>query len=454
MTIFENSTMWILLIVILFLIMAAAGLLFAFLALRRSKQAVIAFSPIVTLEKRYNKLRSKSQDRNVIFIHISLDELQKLYSTSVAKQVYDTIKNILLYRFTDVENGMIAVYEDKKLLALNSANEEMLYLTVKNALEEIETELAERNVANLLNIHFGIYRASATEVGFDDAIYRARQASNYAEEENQQILEWTYAIDRKMEEKNDLERNIEKEIDSNNFFLEIQPVISAENEKVIGGEVLARLNSPQRGVLMPDTFLSTINAFELNSKFDYYIFEKSCLWLSLRKEKLTSLQYLSVNFSRRTISDADFAKRISEIVDRSKIPYSSLAIEILEDVKMSDINAEQMFANLKTLRDKGMRVFLDDFGSGYTSFSDLQNFSFDIVKIDRSIIANIDNEKGMFIFRNIVHLAKQVGTEIVCEGIETKEQSQIVKDAGCEMIQGFYYYHPMPTEQFEKLLTA
>ena len=121
---------------------------------------------------------------------------------------------------------------------------------------------------------------------------------------------------------------------------------------------------------------------------------------------------------------------------------------------MSDINAEQMFANLKTLRDKGMRVFLDDFGSGYTSFSDLQNFSFDIVKIDRSIIANIDNEKGMFIFRNIVHLAKQVGTEIVCEGIETKEQSQIVKDAGCEMIQGFYYYHPMPTEQFEKLLTA
>ena len=127
-----------------------------------------------------------------------------------------------------------------------------------------------------------------------------------------------------------------------------------------------------------------------------------------------------------------------------------MAIEVLEDKEVGDDAKKQIIMNLSKLRQKGISVLLDDFGGGYTSFGDLQNFPVNIVKIDRSITQNTKTETGLVIFRNIVKTAKDIGLKTICEGIETEEQERIATEAGCDMLQGFYYYRPMPVAGLEQ----
>ena len=110
-----------------------------------------------------------------------------------------------------------------------------------------------------------------------------------------------------------------------------------------------------------------------------------------------------------------------------------------------------MIKNLKMLKEKGMIIFLDDFGKGYTGFGDLADFDISIVKIDKSITQNATNKAGVVILKNIINTAHELGYKALCEGIETEEHKNAVIDAGCDIMQGYYFYRPMPVTQLETL---
>ena len=150
--------------------------------------------------------------------------------------------------------------------------------------------------------------------------------------------------------------------------------------------------------------------------------------------------------------DEEFAEKIADITNRYALKSSNLSVEVLENREITENEKRLIVTNLKKLRSQGFNVLLDDFGSGYTSFDDLQHFPIDIVKIDRTIIGNASTETGLVIFNNFVKTAKDLGLTIICEGIETEEQERIAADAGCDMFQGFYYYRPMSASALEELL--
>ena len=127
-------------------------------------------------------------------------------------------------------------------------------------------------------------------------------------------------------------------------------------------------------------------------------------------------------------------------------------MEILEDKAVSGEEKQQMMDNLRTLKEKGISVLMDDFGSGFTTFGDLQNLDVSIVKIDKSITQNATTENGFIILKNIINTARKIGFKTLCEGIETKRQEDAALCAGCDLLQGFYYYKPMPVADLEKLL--
>ena len=160
----------------------------------------------------------------------------------------------------------------------------------------------------------------------------------------------------------------------------------------------------------------------------------------------------TINFSRETTSDPAFAEKILGIANKYGLSSSCLAVEILEDKSITDDAKKQMMENLTALKEKGISILLDDFGSGYTMFDDLQNLDISIVKIDRSITQNAVTENGYIILRNIIQTAKNIGFKTLCEGVETQEQEKAVIRAGCDLLQGFYYYEPMPAVVLEKLL--
>jgi EAL domain-containing protein (putative c-di-GMP-specific phosphodiesterase class I) len=219
----------------------------------------------------------------------------------------------------------------------------------------------------------------------------------------------------------------------------------------VGAEVLSRLHSPTEGILTPGCFLSAVNNIGASEKFDYYIFEKNCKWIASDKENRTKYVY-TINFSRQTLCDQNLAESIINIIEKYDIDYSCIAVEILNDISLNEYEKSTMIKNLIRLKGKGVLIFLDDFGKYYTSFNELTDFDISIVKVDTFVTQNAINPTGFSILKNMISTAHDLGLKTLCKGIETEEHKKIAIDAGSDMLQGYYFYHPMSVMQLEALL--
>ena len=245
-------------------------------------------------------------------------------------------------------------------------------------------------------------------------------------------------------------RRMEEFLDRDLFALVIQPVMDFKDDTAYNGEVLSRLHHPERGVIFPDQFLPAIEAQGLCSRFDRYIFQKSCVWMSRARSEGERFDCLSCNFNRKTLSEEGLAGDLIRIADRYGVPHHKLGLEITEREK--ETNAAQMIENLNHLKAAGFRIILDDFGNGVTSVNDLMKYPLDIVKIDRSMLLKACIEKGKAEFYELVTTAAQLGMEVVCEGIETNEQNHFARESGCHYGQGFLYFKPISQDKVFEMM--
>lgn len=141
---------------------------------------------------------------------------------------------------------------------------------------------------------------------------------------------------------------------------------------------------------------------------------------------------------------------VVQIADQYHLPHSLIGIEITEEEKIrSDATAQKCLA---ALHEAGFLILLDDFGTGFTAFTDLQEYQIDQVKIDRDMLLQTKEEKGSILYNNLVRMAKELGYTVLCEGVETAEQLEQVRRSGADVVQGYYYYPPLAAEEFERLL--
>ena len=451
MQIFEYPYIIITIFVLCFIFITAIGIYFA---IRGAKTAngieekdFINISKLETIFEKSGKLK---EDRCILYAKVSLDNFRSLYSAAETQNVLSEIKRVLLDTFSKGDDSNIAVYGEKNFVVFSKWNEETANKEINLCFQELNKCLLKHGARKIIDIRIGAYFAFGTEVLLDDAIARAKQAYLLAKNENMPYARWDVSGGKALEKKIKIENNIEKEIDNNRFFLEYQPVLDAKTKKIIGAEVLARLNSESEGVLTPGNFLSAVDSVGINDKFDYYIFEKNCKWISNDKKQRESYKY-TINFSRSTLCEPQFAEKIIAIAEKYDLKFSCLAVEILEDKNITGQARKQMIDNLSALKEKGISILLDDFGSGYTTFDDLQNLDISIVKIDRGITQNSVTDTGFIILKNIIRTAQDIGFKTLCEGVETEEQEQAVIKAGCDFLQGYYYYKPMPVAQLEKV---
>lgn len=451
MRFFEYPYVIITILVIFFLVMGLVGLYFTMKSVKTAKgTAEKSFCGIGKIENDFEKAGALRKKRCVVYISISLDNMKRLYSESKAMRMYEQIKRILLRHFCLNTGGDVSLYGKENFLSLNYFGSDETVQCINKCFEEINEAFVKHGAVNVVRVNFGYHCTTSTEVSFKTALGRAKQACSMAEDKEVLCCEWDSSNGKEFERKIKIENSIHNEIDSNRFFLEYQPVLDAKTDKIIGAEVLSRLNSQTEGILTPHHFLSAVNNVGLNEKFDYYIFEKNCKWIASDKENRIKYVY-TINFSRSTLCDKSFADNIIEIVEKYGIGYSCIAIEILEDKSLDAEEKSTMMNNLIRLKEKGIIILLDDFGKGHTGFGDLADFDISIVKIDKSITQNAINQTGFLILKNIIQTAHDLGFKTLCEGIETEEQKKIVVDAGCDMLQGYYFYRPMPVTQLETL---
>ncbi len=451
MQIFEYPYVIITILAMIFLAMGLIGLYFTMKSVKTAKgTAEKSFCGIGKIENDFEKASALRKNRCLIYISINFDSMKRLYSESKANRTYEQIKRILLKAFCLDSGGEISLYGKENFVALTNLEAEETATCIERCFDEINEVLVKDGVVNVVRVNFGYHSTSSTEVSFKTALGRAKQACSIAENKDILYCQWDSSNGKEFERKIKIENSIQNEIESNRFFLEYQPILDAKTDKIIGAEVLSRLNSTTEGVLTPRLFLSAVNNVGLNEKFDYYIFEKNCKWIASDKENRTRYVY-TINFSRSTLCDQDLAENIIKIVEKYGIDYSCIAVEILEDKSLNNAEKSVMIENLTRLKQKGILILLDDFGKGYTSFGDLTEFDISIVKIDKEITQNATNQTGFLILKNIIRTAHDLGFKTLCEGIETEEHKNLVVDAGCDMLQGYYFYRPMPVTRFETL---
>ncbi len=452
MRFFEYPYVIITILAIFIILMGLVGLYFTIKSVRTAKgTAEKSFCGIGKIENDFEKAGEMRKNRSVVYISISLDGMKRLYSESKAGRMYEQIKGILFKHFCLGIDGEISLYGEENFVALAGLDADKIAECINKCSEEINETLVKYDAVNVVRIHFGYHVTSSTDVTFKTALSRAKQALSMAEDKDVLSCQWDSSSGREFERKIKIENNIQNEIESNRFFLEYQPILDAKTNEIMGAEVLARLNSQAEGILTPHAFLSAVNNVGLNEKFDYYIFEKNCKWISSDKEERSKYVY-TINFSRATLCDENFAENIIKTAEEYGIDCSCMAIEILEDKDLNDNEQDNMVKNLTLLKEKGMMILLDDFGKGYAGISDLTKFDISIVKIDKAITQNAINETGFVLLKNIIQTAHDLGFKTLCEGIETEEHKKMVVDAGCDMLQGYYIYRPMAVTKLETLL--
>ncbi|ADL34678.1 EAL domain-containing protein [Butyrivibrio proteoclasticus B316] len=239
--------------------------------------------------------------------------------------------------------------------------------------------------------------------------------------------------------------NIEKALENDWVKVYYQPVVRALTGQLCGAESLARWIDPEMGFLSPDKFIGALEESRQIHKLDCWIVKKVCSDISERIHNGLDAIPVSINFSRLDLEATDMLKVLEDAVDEYDIPRDYIHVEITESMIVSD--AEMMSGMIERFRSTGYEVWMDDFGSGYSSLTVLKDYHFDTLKLDMSFLRSFD-DKSKAIITSTVIMAKEIDVMTLAEGVETKEQVEFLKNIGCGRLQGYYYGKPMPIDDF------
>jgi diguanylate cyclase (GGDEF)-like protein/PAS domain S-box-containing protein len=252
-----------------------------------------------------------------------------------------------------------------------------------------------------------------------------------------------------------LERELRSGVARGEFLVYYQPIVHLGTGRIYGFEALVRWDHPQRGVLLPGEFIEVAEETGLIVPINRWLLREICQQAKIWQGRYASASTLTIstNLTSQELVHKDLVDDIRLTLQQTAVHPRDVQLEIRETVAMADAeNATQVMARLKGL---GVRLSIDDFGTGYSSLSRLQGLPLDTLKIDRSFIADMqDDPDKREIVRVIVMLGQQLGMKVVAEGTETAEQVQYLKDLGCDYAQGYFFSRPVEARVFEELLTA
>ncbi|WP_051694070.1 sensor domain-containing protein [Desulfohalovibrio reitneri] len=244
-----------------------------------------------------------------------------------------------------------------------------------------------------------------------------------------------------------LENEIRRAIRGKQFRVHYQPVISLQDERVVGFEALLRWIHPERGEISPEEFIPVAESTGLINRLGAFVLRAACAQMARWHREVPEARGLvvSLNISPRQLEEQRMAALIDRVLRESGLPPECLNIEITESLIMRDTKAAMRF--FEGMRGKGVRMAIDDFGTGYSSLGYLRRFPVDSLKVDRSFVSGEASAGGRQIIKTIVDLARNMDFRIIAEGAETREQVDMLKELGCHQAQGFYFAKPMePSE--------
>lgn len=280
--------------------------------------------------------------------------------------------------------------------------------------------------------------------------------ANYARKTVKTGLNRKYAVyDESIRKQLRYEKSIEnrmlKSLENEEFLVYFQPKVDLQTGLATQAEALVRWQTDEGLIIPPDKFIPIFEKKYLISSLDQYVFKKVCAFIRRRLDAGLPVNTISVNVSRLQFYNSDFVKTYEDIKNKFRIPDHLLEIEITESIAFDNVTfLEKTVSELKS---KGFLISIDDFGTGFSSLSLLKNIPIDVLKIDQSFFReSIHKEKDNIVIKGIIDLVNKLSIRTVAEGIETAEQVAFLKSVNCNMIQGYFFYRPLPEDKFEAIL--
>lgn len=382
------------------------------------------------------------RDRKIAVVFYDIREMRaynERYGFAKGNQLLRNVSEVIQVTCPD---DHIVRYNDDNFVLLSTCPH--ILDKVKDA---VHTSLDRFNV----NIRAGIYYYTDFNENMTDAVEKARQALKYIGSNlNVEYCIYNDAVKKKLNDRDYVLTHFNEAIEKGWIKPFYQPEIRSLTGKVIGAEALARWIDPKLGILSPAVFTGVLEEVRIIHRLDLEIIRQVCELLS-RKIKEGCAQPISVNISRVDFLTCDIFNEIEKIRKKHKVPSKYLKIEILESTL--SVTPDQLREAIDKFHNAGYEVWMDDFGSGYSSFGSLKDFDFDLLKIDMTFLRDFDkNPRNKVIISSIVDIAKHLGLKTLCEGVETLPQAEFLKEIGCQRQQGYLYSKPVPEDEFEKML--
>ena len=324
---------------------------------------------------------------------------------------------------------------------------------IEATLSRLFEETKKINHGNSLPVKVGIYRCKDNEDNALDAFDKAKFACDsdrltYASH----FIYFTDEMDRSIEMRDYALSHLDEALEKNWIKAFYQPIFRSVNGLVCNEEALARWEDPIRGIIAPKDFIPYLEEGHLLYKVDIRMIELIIQGFDEKRKAGVPLVPVSLNISRFDFEQADMVEEVSKALKKAGYPPSLVVIEITEAVAGHD--QEFIKRQIKRFHDAGFKVWMDDFGAGYSSLNVLSDLEFDLVKIDMKFMRSFQtNGKVAPLLSSIIQMAQSLGIDTLCEGVETREQLIFLQNQGCDKIQGFYYEKPVPLERILKRIS-
>ncbi len=410
---------------------------------------------IYTGEKKILPNRA-AQQYGIVYLNISqFQRFKVIYGWNNGQKLLALIAKVLT-QCVDGKNEICAKADGAHFAFLLSDENGDIAKRAKKIQQFIEERIFQ-TIESRIEVQMGIYFISHDNDDLRGAIDCASQAIDFIDSDSgENIRIYDEELEKAVRERHRREKLLDSVDIEENFVAYYQAKVDVNTEEIVGAEALVRFLDPTAdgAVRTPWFFIPYYEQTGKVADIDFFILQCACKMLRRRIDSGAKVVTISCNFSRMHFVKPDFAKRFEQVLDEYRIPKELIEVEITETLVMEEMEENLAKQTLDDLHAKGVRLSIDDFGAGYSSLGVIEKIPASVIKLDRSFLLNKkDRERQVKIMKSIVELADNLGSQIVCEGVETDADVELMREIGARVAQGYRYAKPVPEADFEARLS-
>lgn len=408
------------------------------------------YPKFIMLSAQYMKEHSL---KNYYFVYSDFSNFQymnELYGYTEGDKILKTFAEQLSRQ----ENGIYftRVTSDHFVGLLTGKDEETVRKAYQEEMVSFCRQINKKYDQSNLVLVSGLSSVNNVQEWPSSAIDRANIARKYGKgSASTAVIVYNQEIKDKNEAEKAVSANMVTALGNEEFKAWLQPKVSLKTGKIVGAEALVRWQRPDGSQMFPDSFIPIFEKNGFITKLDFAVLDQVMDYLRAAMDAGEPVVPVSVNFSRRHNEAPGFVDKILKRLKERNVPTRYIEVEITESVFMLDLST--LKDNLDKLKENGIAVSIDDFGSGYSSLNVLANVEADVIKLDKKFLtyAGSDSKAPVFV-KYLIRMMKRMGYQVIAEGVETEEQLALLRNSECDMVQGFYYARPMSIFDFRKFL--